>query len=285
MQDILGLDFFDLTNNQLKFVMMIWSLIKCVVLLVICLKLSKWLANKIFNKIVLKIENQERRQQLLTLKNIISHVLVGLILAVFGMNILYICGIDIKPLLATAGVMGVAVGFGAKRSVEDIISGAIIIIQGQLRVGDYVEINNMEGTVEKVTLPLISIRNVTSGAVHFIRCGCIDTIINHTMNFSYATFKFDVAYKENLDNVFRVIKESFKILVKQNEFAKFIIGELEIFGLDEFKESSLSIRCRIKTQPNSQWTIKRAFNKIIKEQFDKENIEIPFNQIVVTQNN
>ena len=197
---------------------------------------------------------------------------------------LFLFGIDVRPLIATAGVMGVAIGFGAKRFVEDVLTGLMILIEGQIRVGDFVEIHDVKGFVEKITLSLVTVRSAETGAVNFIRCGYIDMVTNYTMNYSYAFFPLDVAYKENIDHVIKAIKDAYDVLIQDDEYKKLVLGDIEIYGLDEFKESSLCVKCRIKTQPKGQWTIKRAFNKIVKEQFEKENIEIPFNQIVVTNN-
>ena len=242
----------------------------------------RFLADKIINQVLLKIPQEERKQQLITLKSIVVHGLEALIFAIYVMNMLFLFGIDVRPLLATAGVLGVAIGFGSKRFVEDIISGIIILLEGQVRVGDYVEIQGVKGFVEKITLPLITVRSDTTGALCFIRCGHIDTILNHTINYSYAFFELDVAYGTDIGHVFDTLKKSFQILISDETNRKKVIGELDIWGLDSFRESSLCVKCRIKTQPKGQWSIKRAFNKIVKEQFEKEQIEIPFNQIVVT---
>jgi len=253
-------------------------------LLVVSVKLIRWACDKFFKQIVSKLASAERQQQLVTLKTIALHAIEAVIFVVYIMNMLNLFGIDVRPILATAGVMGVAIGFGAKRFVEDVISGIIILLEGQIRVGDYVEVQGVKGFVEKITLPLITVRSDTSGALCFIRCGYIDTIINHTMNYSYAFFELDVAYKEDINHVFKTLHKCFDILVSDEENKKKVLGDLEIWGLDGFRESSLCVKCRIKTQPKGQWSVKRSFNKIIKERFEMENIEIPFNQLVVTNN-
>lgn len=281
MEDILA--FFNLSKEYVKIIMFVYNIVKCTVLLVVVVKMFRWGSNKFFNNIAAKIESNERAAQILILKTIIVHAVEAVIFVIYLMNILFLFGIDVRPLLATAGVLGVAIGFGAKRFVEDIITGLTILMEGQIRVGDYVEIHGMQGIVEKITLPLITVRSTDTGVVHFIRCGYIDTINNYTMNYSYAFFAFDVAYKEDINHVTEVIKKAFDILKEDKAMKKLILADIEIFGLDEFKESSLCIKCRIKTQPKGQWTIKRTFNKIIKERFDIENIEIPFNQLVVGQ--
>ncbi len=286
MEELLNLDFFSsvLTPARIKVIVFIWSIIKCTFLFILSVKLLRFASDKIFSNIVVKMSSHERVAQLTTLKTIFIHALQAIIFAVYIMNMLNLFGIDVRPILATAGVMGVAIGFGAKRFVEDIITGIIIILEGQVRVGDYVEIGSVKGFVEKITLPLITVRSDTTGALCFIRSGYIDSIINHTMQYSYAFFEYDVAYKENIDHVFKTLKAAFNELISKEENKAKVIGELEIWGLDGFRESSVCVKSRIKTQPKGQWSIKREFNKIVKEKFEQENIEIPFNQLVVTQN-
>lgn len=287
MEELLNLDFFSeyLKPAHIKMIVFVWNIIKCTFLLVVSVKLIRFFSDKIFKKIISKIAAQERQQQIITLKTIALHAIELIIFMVYVMNMLNLFGIDVRPILATAGVMGVAIGFGAKRFVEDVISGIIILLEGQIRVGDYVEVQGVKGFVEKITLPLITVRSDTTGALCFIRCGYIDAIINHTMNYSYAFFEYDVAYKEDVGHVFKTLLKCFDILKSDGENKKKLLGELEIWGLDSFKESSLCIKARIKTQPKGQWSIKRSFNKIVKERFELENIEIPFNQLVVTNIN
>ena len=280
----ISLNFFAIEPEYIKIIVFIWGVIKCTVLLLLLFKLSGFLCEKFFRQIILRLDSAERQRQVVTLKTLIKHTLHAVIIAVYSINMLFLFGIDVRPLIATAGVMGVAIGFGAKRFVEDVITGLMILIEGQIRVGDFVEIDKVKGFVERVTLNLVTVRSVETGAVNFIRCGYIDTVTNYTMNYSFASFSFDVAYKENIDHVIKTIKKAYDILIENVEYNKLVLDNIEIYGLDEFKESSLCIKCRIKTQPKGQWTIKRAFNKIVKEQFDNEKIEIPFNQIVVTNN-
>ncbi|MBQ7287699.1 MAG: mechanosensitive ion channel [Candidatus Gastranaerophilales bacterium] len=287
MEELLNLDYFAqfLKPAHIKMIVFAWSIVKCTLLFAISLKVFSVLSQKIIEKISSSSACQVRKQQLITFSAIISHVIKAVIFAIYIVSMLNLFGIDIRPILATAGVMGVAIGFGAKRFVEDVISGIIILLEGQLRVGDYVEIGGVKGFIEKITLPLVTVRSDVTGALCYIRCGYIDSIVNHTMEYSYAFFELDVAYKENVGHVFDVLKKSFDILVSDEENRQKVIGDLEIWGLDGFRESSLCIKCRIKTQPKGQWSIKRSFNKIVKEQFEIENIEIPFNQLVVTKAN
>ena len=186
-----------------------------------------------------------------------------------------------KPILATAGVFGVAVGFGAKKFIEDLFTGLMIIFSGQLRVGDYVTVNNSTGTVEKVTLTMIVIR-AYNGDVHFLRNGQIDTVVNQTKNFSFPLFRVNVAYKTDITHAMKVLKELGHEIKEDPVYSKFVLSEIEVLGLDDFKESSVEILCRIKTTPQEQWIIKRKFNQMIKERFEKEGIEIPFPQVTLS---
>ena len=282
MEEFLNLEFSQLKPEYIKIIVFIFSFIKCTFLLVVCVKFVRWFSCKLINQIKQKIDSQERIQQIITLKIIIVHAFEAFIFTVYLISILFLIGIDVRPLLATAGVLGVAIGFGSKKLVEDVISGIIILIEGQIRVGDYVEIGDMKGIVEKITLPLVTVRTIDTGALCFIRSGYINTIVNHTMHYSYSFFAFDVSYESDINHVIKTIKKSFDLLMSNDEYKNLVLSDIEIFGLDEFKDSSLCIKCRVKTQPKGQWIIRRAFNKIIKEQFDVENIEIPFNQLVIT---
>ena len=200
----------------------------------------------------------------------------------FGTNILQDLGIDMKPILATAGVLGVAVGFGAQRFVQDVIAGLNILLTGQIRVGDVVKVQGVAGTVERVTLTMVVLRSY-EGCVHYIRNGLIDIITNQTRDFSFAVLDISVAYKENIPYVMQVLKETGDELKNDSEFREKILDNIEILGLDSFDESSILVKCRIKTYPQFQWEVKRKFNLMIKERFDKEGIEIPFPQIVVNK--
>lgn len=282
MEELLSLDFINLKPQYIKIIVFLWNIFKCTFLFIISIKILRSVSDALFFKISKRLDSQERIQQCKTLKEILVHTLEAIIFAIYIINMLFLFGIDVRPLLATAGILGVAVGFGSKRLVEDVFSGIVILLEGQIRIGDYVDIEGMKGNVEKITLTLITVRSAESGAVYFIRCGYINSIKNYTMRYSYAFFNFDVGYEQNIDNVFRVINKSFELLKNDEKYKDLILDDIEIWGLDEFRESSLNVKCRIKTKPKGQWIIKRAFNKIIKEQFEIEKIEIPFNQLVIS---
>ncbi len=236
-----------------------------------------------FEKIIERLNDTETKKLYMTLRQLGVYIIDAIIVLFFTTNILGNFGIDMKPILATAGVLGVAVGFGGKKFVEDVFTGLSIILTGQLRVGDFVTVNNSTGYVEKVTLTMVVIRTF-NGDVHYLRNGQIDTVINQTKNYSFPVFNFSVAYKSDIVHVMKVLKELGQELREDNVYSKFVLSDIEVLGLNEFQDSAVVIQCRIKTTPQEQWMIKRKFNQMVKERFEKEGIEIPFPQIVVSQN-
>lgn len=253
-------------------------------LFILALRLVNKAFHLFFDKLLQKVSDTELKKNYQTLRQLGIYIIDTLISLFFAINILENFGIDMKPVLATAGVLGVAVGFGAKKFIEDLFTGLTIILSGQLRVGDYVTVNNSTGTVEKVTLSMIVIR-AYNGDVHYLRNGQIDTVINMTKNFSFPLFKVGVAYKTDVTHAMEVLKDLGRELRENPLYSRFVLSDIEVLGLDSFHDSSIEILCRIKTTPQEQWIIKRKFNQMIKERFEKEGIEIPFPQLVVYGNN
>lgn len=252
------------------------------ILFVVFIKLGNKTFNVFFDKIIAKLHDTEMKKQYQTLRQLGIYILDAILILFFTTNILGDFGIDMKPILATAGVVGVAVGFGGKKFVEDLLTGLSIIFSGQLRVGDYVTVNSSTGTVEKVTLTMIVLR-AYNGDVHYLRNGQIDTIINQTKNYSTPIFDIAVAYSTNINHVIRVLNELGKEIREMPEYGKYVLADIMISGLNEFQDSAIIVQCRLKTTPQEQWIIKRKFNQMIKERFEKEGIEIPFPQVVVNK--
>ena len=253
-----------------------------VIIFVVLLRFVNKAMNLFFEKLIAKIADSEVQKQYQTLRQLGIYIIDAIIILFFATNILESLGINMKPILATAGVLGVAVGFGGKKFVEDLFTGLSIILTGQLRVGDYVTVNNSTGTVEKITLTMIVIR-AFNGDVHYLRNGQIDTVINQTKDFSFPLFNVGVAYKTNINHVMQVLKDLGRELKESEEYGKYVLSAIEICGLNEFQDSAIVVLCRIKTTPQEQWKIKRRFNQMIKERFEQEGIEIPFPQVVVNK--
>lgn len=192
-----------------------------------------------------------------------------------AMVILLTIGIEVGPLLAGAGIIGLAVGFGAQELVRDVISGFFILLENHLRTGDVAIINNTGGLVESIGLRTITLRDL-SGVVHVIQNGKIDTLSNMTKDWSAMVFDIGVAYKEDIDRVIEVIREVATDLEADEDFGPKILEPLEIFGVDKFDDSAVVVRARYKTQPIEQWNVGREYRKRLKAAFDRHDIEIPF---------
>ena len=210
-----------------------------------------------------------------TLTQVIRDLARVAILGVGGMMVLSEVGVDLKPLLAAAGLGGLAIGFGAQSLVKDVISGFFILLEDSIRVGDVVEIAGVGGLVEEVKLRTIVLRDET-GSIHVIPNGTINTVKNMTQLYSYYVFNIGVAYRENVDEVMALLKAIAEGLREDPEFAGDILEPLEMSGVDQFADSAVIIKCRIKTKPIQQWRIGREMNRRIKNTFDAKNIEMPF---------
>ena len=247
----------------------------------VVLFLVKKIIGIFFTKIVAKIKDHEIKRQYATIQYLCISIANVIVFLFFATNILGDLGVDMKPILATAGVFGVAIGFGGKRFVEDIISGLMILLSGQLRAGDYITIDNSTGTVESINLVMIKLR-AYNGDVHFVRNGLVEKVINHTRDFSHPIVDVPVAYSTNIPYAIEVLKELGKEIRNNLDFSDYILDEPEIVAIDKFDDSAILLRVRFKTRAMQQWAVQRYFRIMVKEKFDKLNITIPFNQMEVT---
>ena len=207
----------------------------------------------------------------------------GLDSAVIGAALLMILreiGMDITPILAGAGVVGLAVGFGAQTLVRDVISGVFMILEDQIRVGDVAVIDGTGGMVESIGLRTTVLRDL-GGVVHVFPNGSISRLSNMTKDFSYAVLDVGVAYKEDSDRVVEVLREVGEGLVQDPAFAPSIVEPLEVLGLDALGDSQVTIKIRVKTLPLQQWLVGRELRRRIKKAFDARGIEIPFPHVSV----
>ena len=208
-----------------------------------------------------------------TLTHIIRDVARIVILFVGMTMILSEGGMDLKPLLAAAGLGGLAIGFGAQSLVKDLISGFFILWEDSVRIGDVVEVAGVAGLVEEVELRTIKLRD-QAGNLHVVPNGVIDKVKNLTKDYSYSVFDIRVSYRENVDTVMEVLQGIGEDLRRDPRFADDILEPLEMLGLDQFTESAVIIKCRIKTEPLKQWRIGREMNRRIRNTFDAKGIEM-----------
>jgi len=227
----------------------------------------------------LPVHGQVKRAH--TLTNIVRDVARIGILFVGMTMILSEGGIDLKPLLAAAGLGGLAIGFGAQSLVKDLISGFFILWENSVRVGDVVEVAGVAGLVEEIELRAITLRD-QSGNVHVVPNGVIDKVKNLTKDYSYYLFDIGVAYQENVDEVMAVLQEIAEDLRRDVRFSEDILEPLEMLGVDQLTDSAVMIKCRIKTEALKQWRVGREMNRRIKNTFDAKGIEMPNPQYTIT---
>ena len=225
-------------------------------------------------------DDNELRKRAATLGSIVKYVLSAVILSVAVMLLLDEFGIKLGPLLAAAGVIGIAVGFGAQHLVRDITNGFFIVLDDQIRVGDVVEVAGKSGLVESVSLRLVVLRDL-GGNVHFIPNGQISTVTNMSKVFSFCLLDIGVAYREDVDEVIEIVRRVDEDLRNDEQFGPSMLEPIDVLGLDRFEDSALVIRARIKVKPLRQFVLRREFNKRLKKAFDAGNIEIPFPHVTL----
>lgn len=222
----------------------------------------------------------ERAKRARTLGTVIRNVTTALVTGVAILMVLNELKVDIKPVLAGAGIIGLAVGFGAQTLVRDIISGFFLILEDQVRVGDIAAINGTGGLVEAINLRTIVLRDA-EGTVYVFPNGSITSLANRSKEFSYYVVDLPVAYDEDTDRVTAVLRKAADDLQQDAHFGPLILEPLEVMGIDAFGDSGVMLKMRIKTMPQKQWEVGREFRRRIKKAFEAEGIGIPHAQKVV----
>ncbi|MBK1678541.1 mechanosensitive ion channel protein MscS, partial [Rhodospirillum rubrum] len=217
----------------------------------------------------------ERSQRARTLIPLARTVIMIFLVVVVSLIVLSELGMNIGPLLAGAGVLGLAISFGAQKLVQDVITGAFCLIDDAISVGDVVEVAGLSGVVERLSIRSIRLRDL-AGSVHTIPFSTVNTVTNLTKDFSFYVMTIGVAYREDTDAVCALLTEIDEALRAKPEYAAEILEPIEILGVDSFGDSAVNIKARIKTRPIKQWFVGREFNRMMKQAFDAAGIEIPF---------
>ncbi|MEZ5490482.1 MAG: mechanosensitive ion channel family protein [Gammaproteobacteria bacterium] len=210
-----------------------------------------------------------------TLLPVARNFLFFIVSILFVMVLLAELGLDIWPILAGAGVLGIAVGFGAQTLVKDFLIGFTIVLEDLIQVGDVARLADKVGLVEKITLRKIQLRGL-DGTVYTVPHSDISVVENLTKEYSYYLMDIGVGYSENTDKVIECLKSVDDDIQNNDKLKDKILEPLEILGVDKLDDSAVVIRARIKTQPHDKWLVGREYNKRIKQAFDDSNIEIPF---------
>jgi len=202
----------------------------------------------------------------------LGSVVISIVAAMLVLNEL---GISIAPILATAGVAGIAIGFGAQSLVKDYFAGLFLLLEDQVRQGDVVQVAGIGGQVEEVTLRYVRLRDF-EGHVHFVPNGEIKIVTNRTRDYAQALIEVGVAYREDIDEALEVMREVGREMRGDPDWRRRTLDDLEIVGVERWADSAVILRCRIKVVAIEQWNVKREFLHRLKKAFDARGIEIPF---------
>ena len=226
------------------------------------------------------VGQQEPSARERTLLSLFRNAALILIITMTALVVLSQIGINIGPLIAGAGVVGLAIGFGAQKLVQDIITGVFIQIENGMNVNDVVEAGGVFGTVEKMTIRSVGLRTL-DGGYHLIPFSSVDVVVNHMRDFSYHMGEYTIAHRENVDEAIYHLEQAFAELMENDVLAPEILEEITIPGVTAINERGVTIRVLIKTTPGMQWAVQRGYNRLVKKHFNAANIELPYPHTVV----
>lgn len=266
-------------TDYAHFLLIAHGVIKVLVILLVAFILLKLTGNLIKNvRVHLNYragDNLEESKRVDTMCRVMRYVLTVIIYAVTVIEILNEIGISIAPILGAAGVVGLAVGFGAQSLIKDYFNGFFILLENQIRQGDVVVAGDKAGFVEEVTLRHIRMRDY-DGDVHYVPNGIITTVTNKSRDYAQSVIDIGVAYREDINTVIEVMQQVGDELYRDEIYSAKILTPLEMAGVDRFDDSAVIVRCRFKVLPLEQWTVRREYFRRIKYAFEKHNIEIPY---------
>ena len=251
--------------------------------------LIRWVLHRLADRVVRRAEhgvgssqkNRTRRvQRAQTVGSLLKSIITGIVAAVIGTMMLSEIGVNIAPIIASAGIIGVAVGFGAQSLVQDFLSGLFMIVEDQYGVGDVIDVGEAVGTVEAVSLRVTRLRDI-NGVVWYVPNGSISRVGNQSQNWSQTVLDISVSYSEDLARVRRVLEEVAHDLWEDEDFEGRVIEEPSVWGVQDLGPDAVAVRVVLKTAPLEQWAVAREMRERIKARFDHEGIEIPFAQRVV----
>jgi len=248
-----------------------------------------WLANTVIRIAARRIEKavddgddstfsaQEKRGHTIAqLLRSVGRVMIVLVAMLLTLDVF----IEIGPLLAGAGIAGLAISFGAQSLVKDVITGFFALVEGQYAVGDIIEAGGKTGTVERMTLRVVMLRDL-QGVLHTIPNGQITTVSNLTRGWARSVVDVGVAYESDVDRALEVFADEARLMARDDRWRTIIEGEPDVMGVNDLADSAVSIRTRFQTTAGDQWAVAREFRRRIKNRLDREGIEIPFPQRTV----
>ncbi|WP_346796728.1 mechanosensitive channel protein [Halomonas sp. Bachu 37] len=251
------------------------KLLGVAIILIVALAVWLGLASLIEHKLNPETGHGEPSARAKTLLSLFRNALAIAMVTITSMIVLAEIGINIGPLIAGAGVLGLAIGFGAQKLVQDVITGIFIQIENAMNTGDVVSVGGVTGTAERLSIRSVGIRDL-SGTYHIVPFSSVDTVSNFMREFGYHVGEYGIAYRESIDEAIVALRDAFDELTADEEHKMSILAPLEVAGVIALADSSVNIRVRIKTTPGTQWGVGRAYNRLVKLHFDAAGIEIPF---------
>ena len=241
------------------------------VIAVTVIRVVRALTLRLHTTLVGKSKSLERVKRADTILGMVHTAVVIFISTIAGMMALRETGIDIAPVIATAGVGGLAIGFGAQALVKDVISGFFLLVEEQVRIGDVVELGGKSGVVERISLRTVRLRDV-AGNVHLVPNGSVSLVTNMTLDYSRYVVDAQVARKEDPDRVFEALRNVGAELQKDPELGEDILQPIEVLGVDALAAASMTIKARLTTRPMRQFRVGREFNRRMKKKFEEMGI-------------
>ena len=255
---------------------------------IVLIVVSAWVAIAVLQRLVrgvrvriqARLDGVEAARRAETLGRVIRYLVALVVSAIAVMLVLAEVGVSLAPILGAAGVVGLAIGFGAQSLVKDYFTGFFLLFEDQIRTGDVVNVAGIGGLVEDITLRHVRLRDY-DGNVHFIPNNLITTVTNMSRGFAHAVMDVGVAYRESVSEALDIMRAVGAAMRADEALAPLILDDLEVAGVERLDDSAVVLRCRFKVAPLAQWTVRRAFLQRIKEAFDRRGVEIPFPHVTV----
>jgi small-conductance mechanosensitive channel len=247
---------------------------------VVVMRVLQHLIRVFRERITRDMDDPEQVKRAQTLGRVFRYLAAVVVTVIAGAQVLHELGISLAPILGAAGVVGLAVGFGAQSLVKDYFTGFFILLENQLRQGDVAEVGGKGGLVEEVTLRYVRLRDY-DGNVHFVPNNLITTVTNMGKGHARSVVDVGVAYREDVDQALDIMREVAEQMRQDPVFGAKILEEPEIVGVDRWADSAVILRLRFMVRPLEQWTIRREYLRRLKKRFDAEGIEIPFPHLTV----
>lgn len=231
-------------------------------------------------RIVERFDDREAVKRAETLGRVVRYLAAVVVSLIAATLVLGELGVSIAPILGAAGVVGLAIGFGAQSLVKDYFTGFFLLLENQIRQGDVVKLGENSGLVEEITLRFVRLRDY-DGNVHFVPNGQISTVVNMSRGFAQSVVDVGVAYREDVDQVMDVMRQVAATMRADPAFATRILDPFEVAGVERWDDSAVVIRGRFRVQPLEQWAVRREYLRRLKRAFDEHGIEIPFPHVTV----